>query len=1171
MANVKNQNTLYRFVSLRNPELSKKENQDLRFVFHPLKDTPLSTSSTNFFKAIKDKVETKTKWQALQEFCVTFESLTPPEQPPFSSESQLRSLNEDFYLVADWLAVNKAKLDATSIYTKVNQVTNLSNDDVLVIWDNLFYQTIAQKSFYIKENCIQMLVLYNLKEKIEGLTQANAIANAIKIIKQLADARVVLPTSLFEESETIIEDTSAAKLNETNQKAVITKEILDAQDKIIANFHIEDYQKLIKELEKIQKKYDKEKNAAYAKAYKTHQSVVSPIIASYQKEYNRLKRELCKIPRDANYDPDDFCNQPDLEYPVLPVFEFTYPSITESKFLQDNLSEATVNQLATLLDIAELDSVNDAIEVIKEKIKEHQQEIVSKTVFSKKVMVIGDVVVSESFKRSSQSTIPFVLRFRQLPDDCVVITHDYQAPNSNFVIQSATYQSKKVDGTIKTGTIINTQNAFIAAMDNIETHIGSNGQRLVLDYKIEVTFTNGLVYEYTIPSLMVYYNNIDIITGVFTLKVASPGDSIKIEPSFIPKGFGYRQLGIADYRKVVSHVCCYDAGEVAHIENIMAREFKEKTTEKVYSKEITDSISSETEKESVSDTTSTERFEMQTEIAKLIQEDKQFGAYANLSATYGVVTLDAGANYATNTSKEESNRQAVNQAKELTQRAMERIVTRVRTEKTVRVTESFTDKNSHIFDNRAGAEHVSGVYRFINAIYKNQIYNYGKRLMYEFMIPQPSTLHRLGMKVSNADLNAILLDRPVDPRIAYPTFESIDEGTYKLLASKYGADVKNYPVDNIHIGKSFDYYSKEADLGSAKSDSIQIPDGYFSSMAKFSATAMNSIGAWDAKILVTIGNKPLMTYPPTYPDISSNDEDRIYDMDYISVNKFTNQIPIAISITNFHTCAITINILCNLLPETITNWKKETYQAILDGYNAQVEAYNQQEAAAKAKGVEMLDSNPLFYRQTEQLILKKNAISYLIDNSVTSKRKMGLPMYDENANFTNYQVTLDQDMDNYTSFVKFMEQAFDWNIMSYNFYPFYWGNANDWDDLYQYDSNDPLFRSFMQAGMARVVVTVKPGFEEAVMHYMKFGQIWNGGQMPVIGNPLYLSIVDELKEQEYEVEETWETVVPTNLVALQRSGVALNIDGLPCGDDCKTSTQFEKSIAKLEAPVVKTV
>ena len=44
--------------------------------------------------------------------------------------------------------------------------------------------------------------------------------------------------------------------------------------------------------------------------------------------------------------------------------------------------------------------------------------------------------------------------------------------------------------------------------------------------------------------------------------------------------------------------------------------------------------------------------------------------------------------------------------------------------------------------------------------------------------------------------------------------------------------------------------------------------------------------------------------------------------------------------------------------------------------------------------------------------------------------------------------------------------------------------------------------------------------------------------------------MDELREQEYTIEDTWETVVPTVLVALQESGVAVTGGGLPCSEDC---------------------
>jgi hypothetical protein len=177
--------------------------------------------------------------------------------------------------------------------------------------------------------------------------------------------------------------------------------------------------------------------------------------------------------------------------------------------------------------------------------------------------------------------------------------------------------------------------------------------------------------------------------------------------------------------------------------------------------------------------------------------------------------------------------------------------------------------------------------------------------------------------------------------------------------------------------------------------------------------------------------------------------------------------------------------------------------------------------------------------------LRKNCIAYLIEET-----QMGRGFY-TGSQLTNLALLQNQQLDNYANLAKFIEQAFEWSLMSYNFYPFYWGDRTDWTALYQYECNDPLFRSFMQSGMARVIVTVRPGFEKAVLHFMQTGQIWNGGEVPVVGNPLYMSIVDELKVQEYAVEESWETVVPTNLIALQSSGVAVAATGLPCGEDCK--------------------
>jgi hypothetical protein len=80
---------------------------------------------------------------------------------------------------------------------------------------------------------------------------------------------------------------------------------------------------------------------------------------------------------------------------------------------------------------------------------------------------------------------------------------------------------------------------------------------------------------------------------------------------------------------------------------------------------------------------------------------------------------------------------------------------------------------------------------------------------------------------------------------------------------------------------------------------------------------------------------------------------------------------------------------------------------------------------------------------------------------------------DDNQTMQSFYMQLGDSLDQYTALAKFMEQAFEWSVMDYTFYPYYWANKERWDDLYLTEDLDPLFRSFLQAGMARVIVTVK--------------------------------------------------------------------------------------------------
>ncbi|GEN78127.1 hypothetical protein [Chryseobacterium hagamense] len=135
--------------------------------------------------------------------------------------------------------------------------------------------------------------------------------------------------------------------------------------------------------------------------------------------------------------------------------------------------------------------------------------------------------------------------------------------------------------------------------------------------------------------------------------------------------------------------------------------------------------------------------------------------------------------------------------------------------------------------------------------------------------------------------------------------------------------------------------------------------------------------------------------------------------------------------------------------------------------------------------------------------------------------------------------------------------------MSYHLYPYYWGERKSWADLYQFDDNDPIFRAFMQSGMARVIVTVRPGFEEAVRHFMATGQIWNAGEVPVIDDPLFLSLVDEMRSPKATKEgEPWREKIPTSLTILQADSIGLRVEKALPGN-CEPGVKFDDNLGEM--------
>jgi len=1129
---VNQRQVLFRFSTLRAPELADVETQGYNFITHPA-DTGV------FAQAVKSRPPGETVSEAMQKAADTFAVM-----PVKDFETKYK----DYLPVVQWIGRNKYSGTSDDLLKKLSALTKV--DGTTAVWDNLFYQVLRQTDYYMKDNIIGLLRL----ALIIDLKSTMTTDDFKKVVPNLLQADLVLPIELFPDEP---------KKEPVSDKPVFSsKAIRKGLDLAAATSAIDSYKKADEEVRALKNKYD----LAYSKGY---QAAVSKYDEDLQAAYSTAT-PIEKTQTDcATGCPITYY---DWENLTLPTFSFTPPDNVSPQFLKANLSSGSYYVLETL-GLINSDTYDDILMGLGFAIEKQYTMYYANQPEGRMVVGVGGMMFeassssAASFPSNTQIPYGIFMDYTNSSPIATTLVVTMTLPNADVV--SAAYTATLQDGTeITSEDFTDTQGGGLLTITFFpETHLviptGNTTIHLVALFQLSDGSLIRLETDVLVKYRFYQYSVADIISQ----PVKDGGHP------FIPSQFGLRRLGIAEYKKVVAEVCCYREAEVSNIINVMQGEFISRTTTRERIQETTTTTESSTEKENLTDTTTSNRFEMQTEIAKMLEEDRQVEAYANFKAHGEHWSLDTGGSYATNNSKEESNHQAVVQATELTQRAMERVVTKFRREVVTKITESFKEENSHIYDNRGTAEHastghVSGVYRYINAIYKNQIYNYGKRLMYEFMIPEPSRLYRLGMEIKSKNTNqvnnSVQLVMPIDLKdLGILSASDIVEQNYLTIASKYGAEVEA-PIAATLI--SGDSYQGKGNQGSySNSYDFKMVEGYELAKIYFRIAVRKAnpnlnfhveLGSYQIfQVVNANGNNVQSGMAFAYghevlvlPGISGNGNgipsQSPYNYNLPVFNK--DKVPVTITAWDLGAYSMTVTGFFSRTQQAYQQWQIKTYDAIMKAYQDRLDEFNRQVSSAQEDATTMLEANPLFHREIERIALKRNCISYLQPTNYFQGRN-----YYSGDDFQTSYVTQNQEMDEFASHAKFLEQAFEWDIMSYNFYPYYWGSDSKWKDLYQTENDDPTFRNFMQAGMARVIVSVRPGFENAMMHFMKFGIIWDGGEMPVIGDPLYLAITEELKTPEYVVDETWETVVPTSLIGIQRSGVLVDQDGLPCGGGCE--------------------
>ncbi|MEU5524886.1 hypothetical protein ABZ759_30570 [Streptomyces sp. NPDC047860] len=574
--------------------------------------------------------------------------------------------------------------------------------------------------------------------------------------------------------------------------------------------------------------------------------------------------------------------------------------------------------------------------------------------------------------------------------------------------------------------------------------------------------------------------------------------------------------GVADLLVVRQQLTSYESTDVAHIENVLKGERKTREHSRREETELVTLTETEVSTSEERELETTDRFEMTRETAQTIKEDVALKAGLNISGKYGpFVEFAASAEGSFARSKEEATRSATAFSQDVTERSARKIAERVLERITRRVTTETIEKNTHELDNVAGGGHISGVYQWVNKVYQAQMFNYGLRTMFDFLVPEPAAFLIAAMNQAHA--STMTLTKPPEFTLT-PT--QINESNYSYWVKQCGAtDVAPPPEQFRTASMDFKGGGGDRETNYNHSGQISIEDGY---RAVFGSVGVaRNIWEDDNTVDVVLGRRT----------------QRMEDGDWLwttALDDEQNSIPVAINTFHCWDVAVAVEVKCRRTDRAMDKWRLDTHAKLTTAHQALVADYEEKLAALQMQeGVAIRGRNPAANLVTIQGELKKNCISILTDqhfdlfNAIDESPATGLPQMDvfEAAGEGPY--------------VRFFEQAFEWEHMSWVTYPYFWGRKDQWDERLSYDDPDPVFNEFLQSGYARVSVPARPGFEGAIDHFLTIGEPWNGGPLPPISSPLYLPIADEIAERldrpgdEVPQGEPWTVRIPTNLVHLR--------------------------------------
>lgn len=497
---------------------------------------------------------------------------------------------------------------------------------------------------------------------------------------------------------------------------------------------------------------------------------------------------------------------------------------------------------------------------------------------------------------------------------------------------------------------------------------------------------------------------------------------------------------------------------------------------------------------------------------------------ASLSGSYTGVTLTTTLGIADTNDERKSVKQSAQKTREVTEKASARTRKEHKVSVKLETKTGNEDRSAKTITNTAATPIRIDYYRMMRK-WRTDLYRYGLRQTYDIAIPVP------GVRIWALHQRVAELDKELrTPFVFSLKVEDLNDSNWFAKAAEVGAPagaVPPPPPEKLFVvpPATIIDFIPENQSGITRFGKVEfdVPAGYWLSTAAATADLAVWISqdrSWKWLNGSSTGNM-LVAAPHFFSDLN---ELRL---------KQSGPMAAAYRYQGISFASLQLTLGFERTADSTNAWKYAAWAAI----KASAEARHQEQLARAQEERDRLwrllnGKDTLSLRRLEREELMRLVMSWLLGPS-SELKPGGIDLGGKPASTDTVQTTAGKILSNERSFqasastdpfptltgvselatydailfgewVKFMHQAVEWESILYFLYPYFWGSEAVGRDKLLFEHPDPEHERFLRAGYARIVLPVRPGFEE------EFTQLVENGTLSGHLTSPYIPIAQEI-------------------------------------------------------------